>query len=185
MENDSMSTVVRAAQGGDSQAFDSLVRQTEQSVRGVIRRRIRDDAEADDVSQEVFLRAYRCLHQLQDQTRFQAWVCQIAARLSINRILRQRRLQAIESVFGDLEDCLAGAPEAGMVQQERREQIQGGMSRLSRLDQQTLQAFYFEGRSVAEMSRLFAAPAGTVKRRLCHARRNLREILIRNGSGLC
>ena len=60
---------------------------------------------------------------------------------------------------------------------ERAAEVRGGLARLGELDRHTLEAFYFRGQSLAEMSKSFAAPVGTIKRRLHVARKRLAEHL--------
>ena len=60
-----------------------------------------------------------------------------------------------------------------MLAREREAQVHVGLERLCALDRDTLVAFYFNGRSLVEMSREFHAPVGTVKRRLHVARKRL------------
>ena len=67
-----------------------------------------------------------------------------------------------------LEDVLAG---------ERKEQVRAGLARLRDMDRDTLVAFYVDGHSLAEMSRHFASPVGTIKRRLHVARKRLAKEL--------
>ena len=58
---------------------------------------------------------------------------------------------------------------------EKREQVRDGLARLREMDRTTLEAFYVEGQSLAEMADEFDAPIGTIKRRLHVARKRLAE----------
>jgi RNA polymerase sigma-70 factor (ECF subfamily) len=70
--------------------------------------------------------------------------------------------------------CLAeGTPDAVAEDRERAAAIRSGIDRLGALDQQTLQAFYLQSKSLIEMSDEFDAPVGTIKRRLHVARKRL------------
>ena len=66
-------TLVQLAQGGDREAFGELVQQFESTVFAVVMRRLRNQAEAAEVTQEVFLRAMRKLPQLREPERFSGW----------------------------------------------------------------------------------------------------------------
>ena len=178
MEDNRIISLVRAAQCGSNEAFGELVREFEPSVYGVIVRRLRNSAEAAEVSQDVFLRAYRKLHQLREPERFVGWLKRIAVRMSINRAVRRPR----ETMTGP--DGFAGlcstrnAPLDGVLRIEEAHQVRTGLKQLRRLDRETLLAFYFEGQSLKEMSDRFESPVGTIKRRLHTARNRLKEALV-------
>lgn len=171
-----LTQTVRRAQQGDRDAFDELVLEYESRVYGIVMQRLRNTAEADEVVQEVFLRAYRKLPQLQDPERFGGWLCQIAARLSINRAVRRPAETFCEP--DSLESLRSAAgPMDALLRQENIEQLHAGLNRLGELDRETLWAFYFEGSSLKEMSDQFASPIGTIKRRLHTARGRLRDVM--------
>lgn len=185
METRDVEVLVSAALQGDTVAFDRLVLRFTAAVRAVVARRLRRDAEVDEVVQEVFLRGYRCLHQLQEASSFGGWICRIAARLSINRAVRGRPLHSVEDVSECVADSAAESPLLAAMRTEQQAELRGSIARLSELDQQTLQAYYFDGHSVREISRLSGAPEGTVKRRLHSARMRLRDELLQAGTVSC
>ena len=77
------------AQGGSRNAFDQLTELFYSRVYGIVMQRLRNTAEADEVTQEVFLRAFRKIVQLKEPAAFAGWLCQIAVRLAINRAVRR------------------------------------------------------------------------------------------------
>ena len=158
-------------------AFGELVRQFESTVYAIAMRRLRNQAEASELTQDVFVQAMRKLNQLREPERFAGWLRRITIRLAINRAVRRppvtpqdpEILVAINSeTRSPLEDLMSG---------ERADQVRGGLERLRTLDRQTLVAFYFEGQSLIEMSDRFRSPVGTIKRRLHTARNRLRDEL--------
>ncbi|MCA9085068.1 MAG: sigma-70 family RNA polymerase sigma factor, partial [Planctomycetaceae bacterium] len=166
------------AQAGDRAAFGELVEQFHGRVYGIVMQRLRNTAEADEVTQEVFLRAFRKLSQLNEAAAFPGWICQIAARLSINRAVRRPPELAFEPVTFDSMYDDPPSPAAELMQLEDAEQLRFGLDRLGDLDRRTLQAFYFEGQSLKEMSVVFDSPIGTIKRRLHTARHRLRDAMV-------
>jgi len=169
--------LVLRSQEGDREAFGRLVQEYESAVFGVVFRRLRNQAEAVEVTQDVFLRAMRKLSQLREPERFPGWLKRIAVRMSINRAVRRPKesLQA-----PDLFTGLSGIqhlPLDGILETERAHQVRDGLRTLRPLDRETLLAFYFEGQSLKEMSDRFASPVGTIKRRLHTARARLKEAL--------
>jgi RNA polymerase sigma-70 factor (ECF subfamily) len=174
-ESELLCLVIRAQQG-DREAFGALAREFEPAVFGIVFRRLRNSAEAVEVTQDVFLRAMRKLSQLREPERFVGWLKRIAVRLAINRAVRRPR-----ETFQPPETLTVLAqrpsPVERVLQTERADQVRTGLTQLRPLDRDTLLAFYFEGQSLKEMSDRFASPVGTIKRRLHTARHRLKEAL--------
>ncbi len=175
MDENEIILLVEQAQSGDREAFGQLVREFETSVFAVVLRRLRNHAEAHEVTQNVFMQALRKLSQLRDAARFGAWLRRIAVRMSINHALRRPRETAWSPDSFKPTGPPADNPLEHLLKNERAGRLRGGLSRLRELDRKTLVAFYFEGRSLKEMSDAFDSPIGTIKRRLHTARNRLRE----------
>ncbi|RMF88318.1 MAG: sigma-70 family RNA polymerase sigma factor [Planctomycetota bacterium] len=170
-------SLVTAAQTGDERAFEILFDAFHGMVRSTVRAVLRDEVEAQEAVQEVFIQAYRKLDQLTDGSKFPGWLRTIANRMAINRAVRGKRHRMLSGEFLDSEPCNGTSPLADMLAAERCEVVRQGLERLGTLDRDTLEAFYFDGQSLAEMSRRFDSPIGTIKRRLHVARKRLaREI---------
>jgi RNA polymerase sigma-70 factor, ECF subfamily len=174
---------VRAAQRGDRQAFGCLVQRYQRAVYLTVYRRLRNHAETQEVCQDVFIQAMRKIGQLEDVRCFGSWLRAIAGRMSINRAVRRRPAMAVDARVLETACIEPQTPLAAMLARERRQQVRQGLRRLRSLDRQTLTAFYFDGASLLEMSRQFASPVGTIKRRLHVARKRLARELEALGSG--
>ena len=170
-------TVLRA-QAGSREAFDQLTELFYSRVYGIVMQRLRNTAEADEVTQEVFLRAFRKIGQLKDPAAFAGWLCQIAARLSINRAVRRPAETYREPITFELLQESYDSPAAALMQREDAQQLRTGIDRLGQLDRQTLMAFYFEGQSLKDTAEVFDSPIGTIKRRLHTARNHLRDAML-------
>jgi RNA polymerase sigma-70 factor (ECF subfamily) len=169
--------LVCLARAGNREAFDQLVQRTESMVFAVVLRRLRNRSEALEVTQDVFIQVLRKLGQLREPERFGGWLRRIAVRLAINRAVRRPR-----EVLGD--NALLGGmraetvnPFERVIASENAACVRECMNGLRDLDRRTLVAFYFEGRSLQEMSAEFDSPVGTIKRRLHTARNRLRDKL--------
>lgn len=174
-ETELLSFVLRAQQG-NREAFGRLAQEYESAVYAICFRRLRNQAEAAEVTQEVFLRAMRKLAQLREPERFAGWLKRIAVRMSINRAIRKPR-ETYQSPETFTVVAQRGSPVDGVLQHERADQVRSGLKQLRSLDRETLLAFYFEGQSLKEMSNRFSSPVGTIKRRLFTARHRLKEAL--------
>jgi RNA polymerase sigma-70 factor, ECF subfamily len=169
--------LVLAAQEGDNEAFGALVRRFERMVQAVCWQRLRNHAEAQEAAQDVFIKAFEKLEQLQEPAAFPGWLRSIAVRQSINRSTRRSPALAVEPHSLEGFDGQHEAPLSSLLARERADQLQEGLDRLATLDRSTLVAFYLHGQSLIEMSDEFAAPVGTIKRRLHVARKRLAKEL--------
>ena len=154
-QNDALMAVddlVSAAQGGDRSAFGELATRFEGMVYAQALRRLGDHSEAQELTQEVLLKAFEKLYQLKVPAAFGGWLRSITVRMSIV----------------DLQ-----TPVEVSLQRERVHEVRSGLRRLGKLDRTTLEAFYVRGQSLAQMSQSFSAPVGTIKRRLHVARKRL------------
>lgn len=175
--NAEVARLVGAAQDGDRLAFSELVRRFEGAVYAIALRKLGRPLEAEELAQEVFIKAYEKLDQLKVAAAFGGWLRAITVRLAINRMVRKTVVtsaepEVLEATCADirnpLDEVLAG---------ERRAQVRAGLKRLGTMDRETLVAFYVRGRSLVEMSEEFGSPVGTIKRRLHVARKRLAKEL--------
>lgn len=176
-EDTSVAQLVCAAQCGDRQAFGELVSRYERAVYAAAYRRLGNHAEAQELCQEVFIQALRKIEQLRDPACFGGWLRSIANRMAINRALRRAPLTSGGSVAFDSACVEYETPLVSVLTREREDQVHLGLGRLRAMDRDTLVAFYFDGRSLAEMSEEFDSPVGTIKRRLHTARKRLAKEL--------
>lgn len=182
-ETESYTWNVLSAQGGDREAFDRLAQRYQGLVYSIVLRRVRNHAEALEVSQEVFIRAWRKLDQLREPERFPAWLKQVAVRMSINHVLRRKAETALDNgEFSSVEEVRVASPLTNLMKSETAHEVWDCLDKLREMDRQTLVAFYFEGRSLRQMSDLFDSPVGTIKRRLHTARNRLKTELAGTGT---
>lgn len=165
--------LVEAAQLGDRDAFGELFSRFERHVLAIAFRRLGDYGEAQELCQDVFIQAMEKIDQLRTPEAFPGWLRSITNRMAINRIVRRSPDQAMES--GTLEmNCIeTETPLDTALADEQRDHVRAGLKKLGRIDRETLVAFYVHGRSLNEMADDFAAPVGTIKRRLHVARKRL------------
>ena len=94
------SRLVRAARTGDRDAFGELFERYERMVFSVAERRLNNHGDAQELTQEVFIKAIERISQLRDPRCFGGWLRSIADRMAINRQVRRGRIVAMEpSIF--------------------------------------------------------------------------------------
>jgi RNA polymerase sigma-70 factor (ECF subfamily) len=134
-------------------------------------------ADAEEVAQEAFLRAYRKFASLREPGKFRAWVNRIVFRLAVNRQRGMRRRLARETAWhatgaSDVTDGRRNAEERERVARLRSE-IEGLPDRLRRV----LQLSIVEDMEAADVGEVLGIPAGTVRSRLHAARKLLLEAM--------
>jgi RNA polymerase sigma-70 factor (ECF subfamily) len=168
-----MVNLVQRARAGDRAAFDELLWRFGRSVYLTALRALHNEGDAEDLRQEVFIQVFIKLGQLHDPACFAGWVQQITRRMAINRMKRTRAALPMDAERLEAFCASHESPLADLLLSEEQEQVRKGLAKLNDLDRETLVAFYFDGCSLAEMSAIFEAPVGTIKRRLHVARKRL------------
>ena len=170
-------SLVLDAQSGDRAAFGELARRYERAVYATALRRLGNHAEAQEVCQEVLVRAMQKIAQLREPEAFGAWLRSVTNRMAINRAVRKRSALATDPETMAVACVERETPLSLTLTRERQSQVRAGLGRLGALDRDTLVAFYIHGQSVLEMSEGFRSPVGTIKRRLHVARKRLAKEL--------
>ena len=133
---------------------------------------LRHREDAEDVAQEAFVRAHRAFRQLRDRDRFRAWLVRMTWRLALDRQRADRRRARRELTqmppTRPVEDARSAA---------RLDALWRAIDALPTRWRLVLVLANVEGHGVAEVGRLLGLPDGTVKSRLFHARRKLKEIM--------
>jgi RNA polymerase sigma-70 factor (ECF subfamily) len=177
-----LTSLVERARAGDRSAYGELIERFQPTVYAIALARLRNPAEAQELTQEVFLHGMRKLPQLRDAQCFAGWLRQITVRMAINRLTRRGPFQGVEPEVLEQAQAAGTGPLDELVRAEQAAELRHGLARLKAVDRATLVAFYLRGRSLKQMSREFETPVGTIKRRLHVARNRLRRVLEEAGS---
>jgi RNA polymerase sigma-70 factor (ECF subfamily) len=167
--------LVQRAQRGDEFAFEQLVRRHQRYVFNVAYRVLNDYAEAEDITQEAFVRAWRGLPGFRGQARFTMWIYRIVHNLCLNRLpgLRRELLRT-----EPLEEALAAPAPSQAELVEVRERVAFLHAQLDQLPEKyrlVLTLRYLQHLSYDEIAAALDLPVGTVKTHIHRARRLLME----------
>lgn len=185
--------LVRLAQGGDSRAFGALVERNRRAVFRAALAAVGSVAEADDVTQEAFVTAWRKLSGFRGESQFRTWLLSITWRKAIDRrksIGRWLKLAATPSrdeAGDDLFDVIDRVPAAGMNPEASLEsaELQRDVRKLVRsLPRKLRDALLLAGsgeHTYEEIGLMLGTPVGTVKWRVAEARRVLKRKLLAMG----
>ena len=177
---------VRRAQAGDVAAFEELFEQFQRGIFNAIYQMVRNEADAADLTQKVFIRAYKALPRLKAPAAFGAWLHRIALNMTRNHIrdTTRVRVESLDRPWGDDEtsnprdvaDDAAGPAEA-LESAEVRAQVQDALGTLSDVHRMVVTLHHLEGHSVEEIAQMMDCSVGTVKSRLSRARAHLHRRL--------
>jgi RNA polymerase sigma-70 factor (ECF subfamily) len=158
--------LIRAAGGGDTAAFEELVRAYQSHVWRFLRHLLGDAALAEDVTQETFVRVYRKLQTFRYRSKFSTWVFSVARNAGIDALRsRQRREQLLTVVAQRTRDSVVGT-ELGM-------EIEAALQSLSPKLREAFVMIEALGLTYREAGGALGVPEGTVKSRVFHAREQL------------
>jgi len=168
--------LVERARGRDTAAFRSLVDRHRDRVYGLALRMLRSPAEAEEVAQDAFVRAWRALPGFRGDAAFGTWLHAIVVRRSIDRAAVLKRRRAREVGFEEAGDrAEAVEPVTPRPVGETSLRLDRLLERLSPVQRAAVALFYYEDRSVEEIARVLGMPENTVKTHLSRARAALRR----------
>jgi len=140
---------------------------------------VHNHADADDIAQETFVRAYRSIHSYDERFRLYTWLRRIAVNLSLNHLKRSSRLRLVPLPLGDGEDGGADIPDprSDCDTSGLRHDLGQALARLPADQRAVFTLRVNEEMSYGEISEALKIPVGTVMSRLNRARTRLRELL--------
>jgi RNA polymerase sigma-70 factor (ECF subfamily) len=169
---------------GDMKAFEHLMRLNNRTLFRTARAILRDDAEAEEVVQDAYLRAHRSIGAFRGESRLSTWLVRIAVNTALMRRRKVARRAAIVPIYGDVEDAgdemQADRKDVPDMQAERKAMRQLLEQKIDALPDVYREVFVLralEELSVDETSAALGIPAATVRTRFFRARSLLREAL--------
>jgi len=180
--------LVDAARGGNAEAFGKLVRRHQKRVFRLAVHMLRNGAEAEDVTQETFVRAYGAIDRFDGRSEPFTWLYRITVNLSLNAIRARRTARnagttddpRIEAVLVERRPGMAD-PARQTTDRELAAALCDGIDSLSETLRTTLVLVTIDGMSHAEAAGVLGCPEGTVAWRIHEARKKLRDFLRSRG----
>lgn len=180
--------LVDRARAGDASAFGELVRRHQPRIHRLAVHMLRDRAEAEDVAQETFIRAYKALARFDGRSEPYTWFYRITINLSLNRIRSRKSARATHDtddprLDGVLMDTRpeTSDPAASASRRETYGALAEAIDTLSDTLRTTLIVVCIDGRSHEEAATILGAPEGTIAWRIHEARRKLKAHLNARG----
>ena len=181
--------LVKRVQAGDKQAFDMLVLKYQHKLVKLISRYVHDHAEALDVSQEAFIKAYRAIPNFRGDSSFYTWLYRIGINTAKNHLVSQGRrppdsdIDAQDAERYDIESRLKDqeSPEALAQRDQVQETVISAIEELPEDLRVAITLREFQGMTYEEIAQAMECPIGTVRSRIFRAReaidRRLRPLI--------
>lgn len=168
--------LVDACRAGRREAFDRLVGRHRRAVYRLCYRFVGNHEDATDLTQDVFLRAFRALSGFKGESSVATWFYRIAVNLSLNKVTaRAPRTEPVE----DRHLPPSAEPDAvgRLLARERAERVRAAIAKLPKTQRTTLVLRVYQDLSHQEIAEVLSSSVSAVKTNFFHALRNLRRLL--------
>ena len=177
--------IIQRCKNNDTQAFSYFVKKYQNSVFQTVFRMVGNYQEALDLTQEVFIKAFKAIHNFRGESSFRTWIYRIAINLcisqrrkySVNKVAQAYSIDAtIQTKNGEMEIDPPDAsedPSKTIIQKESLKEIEEAIESLSDDFKTVIVLREIEGLSYEEITEILGIPKGTVRSRLHRARSEL------------
>ena len=165
---------------GDHDAFEALVRLAQHRIYGMARRMLGDQAEAEEVAQEVFLRVHRSAREFRGESKLSTWIYRIVRNVCYEAHPGRARTISLDARDADgRSGWQPGATDRAFSDFELRDELEKAIAELPNQWRLLISAHYFAGQPYQELAEIFEMPIGTVKTQLHRAKLKLREVMLK------
>lgn len=181
--NSTDAVLVAQCLGGNKRAYEWLVIRYQSRVQRLIARIVRDDAMAEDLAQETFIRAYRALPGFRGEAQFYTWLYRIAVNTAKKYLMRQKRNPVVNesalaagrdeegtNVLDQLAQASQETPETQYAARQIAQAVNAAMNDLPDELREALMLREIEGLSYEDIAVAMQCPIGTVRSRIYRAR---------------
>lgn len=187
--SDAESVFLDRLRSGDSRAFDQLIERHSGEIYGLLLRILKDPEEASDVTQEVFLRAFKGIGKFRGDANVRTWLYRIAINQSRNRyrwwkIRKRDKTVSLDSgpagtemSYSEVIPAEDPGPEDEMLRKEQRKSLEKAIKELPKNFREAVVLCDVQGFTYEEIARILEINIGTVKSRISRGRRELRRLL--------
>ena len=173
--------LIERVKNGDKKAYDLLVLKYQQRVINLISRFVKNHADALDVSQETFIKAYKALPNFRGESAFYTWLYRIAVNTAKNHLTVQSRkitksdydVTEIEQIEGNMTLTEQTTPENLLFKDELQETVLNTIENLPEDLKSAIMLREIEGLSYEEIAAVMECPVGTVRSRIFRARETI------------
>ncbi len=170
---------IDASINGDTRAFATLVDRYKHMVFTLAMKMLKNNEEAEEVSQDVFIKVYTALQTFKGDSKFSTWLYKIAYYQSLDYLKKQKRNINTSSIDSDVEYHLPSIENTldAFEVNDRKKAIKSAIDQLPPDDAVVITLHYFEELSLKEIAKIMDIEANTVKVRLFRSRKRLAVLL--------
>lgn len=179
MENVNDDHYIQKVKEGDTNAFSVLVERYKNMVFTLSLKMLKVREEAEEVSQDTFVKIFRSLSKFNGESKFSTWVYKIAFNTCLDRIKKNKRSQPVVTMNEFTEQQAISLINGldSIEDKERKKMVQDCLLWLPGEDSFLLTLYYFEEQSLEEIAKIIGITANNVKIRLYRSRKKLTSIL--------
>jgi len=165
--------LVQRTKDGDTEAFSELVKRHQQIIYNVSYRFMRDPAQAEDMAQESFLKAYRLINGFRGDCSFATWMYRVACSVCLTELNRRKRRGEVELLPQHASENAVQPIESP----DLPEHVRRCVNKLSDRYAAIITLYYLKGISYEEIAQIMEIPTGTLKTWMFRARKQLKKIV--------
>lgn len=172
------SELINDFKNGDIRGYNEIVRKYQQQVYRVIRKMVQSHDDADDLTQEVFIKVYSALKNFREESNLFTWLYRIASNYSINHIRKSkvRNTVSFETILTPIESHEKQADEV-MDEQRRRKILEEAIETLPPQQRAAFNLRYYDELSYEDISRILKKSVGGIKANYFHAVKKIGQYL--------
>ena len=172
---------VLQSRDGDPAAFEALIRMHQRMIHSLTFRMTGSLADAEDLAQEAFIRAYRQLDSYRGTARFSSWLYRIAVNVCLNWRQRETRREQVHASWAESNDALRPEPESSAGEDALGQEVQSALMQLPAKQRAAIVLTVYDGHNHAETAKILGCSETTVSWRVFAARRKLKRLLSSQG----
>jgi RNA polymerase sigma-70 factor (ECF subfamily) len=176
MSGPSDGELIRRISTGDQAAVEILFSRYQVRVYRFILRKVRSEAVAEELTNEVFMEVWRHASRFEGRSSLSSWILGIAHNRAVSSLRKRREAELDEDYAGRIADD-ADNPEVTSQKADKGALLRACMERLSDEHRTIIDLVYYHEMSVAEVADVVGIPQNTVKTRMFYARKKLSELL--------
>ena len=167
--------IVDKVRQGDNESYSEIVKRYKDKLLRYIRRLSYNSNEAEDILQDVFIKAYKNLYSFNIKKKFSSWIYRIAHNETINHIKKNKREKAVMvEIDFDVADKIDLNKE--LISKDLKKELSGYISKLKLKYRESIILHYFEEKSYEEISDILRIPTSSVGTLIHRAKKKLKKI---------
>ena len=173
--------IISKAKKGDLKAYNQLVLNYQDMVYTLAKRILKNTHDAQDLTQEVFIKVYHKLNQYNSDFKFAAWLYKVCYNETINKYRRiKKKNEKIEAIDNIKEDWSNQYYSLSKIENSERDQILlSALNKLDNEDRYIIWAYYYDGFNVRDISEMTGLTVSNIKIKLHRSRKKLYTLLNR------